>query len=111
VLVRREAPLRSLSGSAGLIVAASAAGLRHRELIITLAARHKLPAVYFERVFVAAGGLFSYGPDQVDQYRKAADYVDRIPKMLWGGSGENISIAALSKPMEPRYDETQSSRL
>jgi putative ABC transport system substrate-binding protein len=45
-----------------------------------LAARHKLPAVYFERNFVAAGGLISYGPDYVDQYRQAAHYVDRILK-------------------------------
>ena len=66
------------SPNGGLIVAASGAGLRHRELIITLAARHKLPAVYFERVFVAAGGLISYGPDVIDQYRHAAGYVDRI---------------------------------
>ena len=52
----------------------------HRELIATLAVRHKLPAVYFERSFVAAGGLISYGPDFIDQYRRAADYVDRILK-------------------------------
>ena len=52
----------------------------HRDLIITLAARHKLPAVYSERSFVAAGGLISYGPDLVDQYRRAAGYVDRILK-------------------------------
>ena len=52
----------------------------HRDLIITLAAQHRLPAVYFERSFVAAGGLISYGPDCVDQYRRAAGYVDRILK-------------------------------
>jgi putative ABC transport system substrate-binding protein len=51
---------------------------RHRDLILVLAARHKLPAVYFERLFVAAGGLLSYGPDQIDMYRRAAGYVDRI---------------------------------
>ena len=49
-------------------------------LIVTLAARHKLPAVYFERFFVAAGGLISYGPDIIDQFRRAAGYVDRILK-------------------------------
>ena len=64
----------------GLIVTASAAATLHRDLIITLAARHKLPAVYYERFFVAAGGLISYGPDYVDQYRRAAGYVDRILK-------------------------------
>ena len=49
-----------------------------RDLIVTLAAQYKLPTVYFERSFVAAGGLVSYGPDNVDQYRQAASYVDRI---------------------------------
>ena len=52
----------------------------HRDLIITLAARHKLPAVYFERLFATSGGLISYGPDPIDQYRRAAGYVDRILK-------------------------------
>src|SRR5436190_7924457 len=64
----------------GLIVAASGPATMHRDLIITLAARHKLPAVYFERFFVAAGGLVSYGVDFLDQYRRAASYVDRILK-------------------------------
>jgi putative tryptophan/tyrosine transport system substrate-binding protein len=64
----------------GLIVTTSGLAIRHRDLIITLAARHKLPAVYPERPFVAAGGLISYGPDYVDQYRQAAGYVDRILK-------------------------------
>ena len=62
----------------GLIV--TGGGLRHRDLIITLAARHKLPAIYVERHFVAAGGLISYGPDYIDQYRRASGYVDRILK-------------------------------
>jgi putative ABC transport system substrate-binding protein len=64
----------------GLIVTGSALAQLHGDLIITLAARHKLPAVYFERAFVAAGGLVSYGPDLVDQFRRAAAYVDRILK-------------------------------
>ena len=64
----------------GLIVAAGGRTLLHRELIITLAARHKLPAVYSNQSFVAAGGLISYGPDFVDQYRQAAGYVDRVLK-------------------------------
>src|SRR5215472_5751506 len=66
--------------SDGLIVTASGPAYNYRDLIITLAARHKLPAVYYEQVFVAAGGLMSYGPDFVDQYRQAAHYVDRILK-------------------------------
>jgi putative ABC transport system substrate-binding protein len=64
----------------GLIVPGSGSAVRHRDLIVTLAAQHKLPAVYFERLFVAAGGLISYGPDLVHQYRQAAGYVDRILK-------------------------------
>jgi ABC-type uncharacterized transport system substrate-binding protein len=68
------------SPNGGLIMTSSAAAIRYRELIITLAARHKLPAVYWERFFVASGGLVSYGADIVDQYRRAAGYVDRILK-------------------------------
>jgi putative tryptophan/tyrosine transport system substrate-binding protein len=68
------------SPNGGLIPVGSAAVVRHRELILTLAARHKLPAVYWERFFVAAGGLMSYGPDLVEQFRQAAGYVDRILK-------------------------------
>jgi ABC-type uncharacterized transport system substrate-binding protein len=64
----------------GLIATSSAATALHRALIIGLAARHKLPTVYYERFFVAAGALISYGPNYVDQYRRAAQYVDRILK-------------------------------
>jgi ABC-type uncharacterized transport system substrate-binding protein len=64
----------------GLIVTGSAPAAIHRDLIVTLAARHKLPAVYVGRFFVTAGGLVSYGPDLVDQHRRAAEYVDRILK-------------------------------
>jgi ABC-type uncharacterized transport system substrate-binding protein len=68
------------SPNGGLIPASSSAALRNRDLITTLAARHKLPAVYWDRFFVAAGGLTSYGPDLLDQFRQAAGYVDRILK-------------------------------
>ena len=64
----------------GLIVTASPLAQRHRDLIIALAARHKLPAIYNDRYFVPAGGLISYGADRIDQYRRAAGYVDRILK-------------------------------
>jgi putative ABC transport system substrate-binding protein len=64
----------------GLILTGSGLANVHRELIIMLAARHNLPAIYYEGSYVAAGGLVSYGPDYVDQYRRAADYVDRILK-------------------------------
>ena len=68
------------ASNGGLIVAAGGSAQRNRDLIIPLAARYKLPAVYFERFFVAAGGLISYGADYIDQYRRAAGYVDRILK-------------------------------
>ena len=64
----------------GLIVTASPSVLIHRNLIITLAARHKLPAIYSDRVFISDGGLISYGTDYSDLYRRAAGYVDRILK-------------------------------
>jgi putative tryptophan/tyrosine transport system substrate-binding protein len=64
----------------GLVVTASVLSLVHRDLIIALAARHRLPAVYFERLFAAAGGLISYGANYIDQHRAAAGYVDRILK-------------------------------
>jgi len=66
--------------NSGLIVTGSPAAVFHRELIISLAARHQLPAVYNNRVYAASGGLVSYGPDFVDQFRRAAGYVDRILK-------------------------------
>ena len=64
----------------GLIVVAGGLVIVHRELIIALAARHRLPAVYFNRMYVTGGGLISYGPENFDQYRRAAGYVDRILK-------------------------------
>jgi putative tryptophan/tyrosine transport system substrate-binding protein len=62
----------------GLVVAASPTALIHRKLIITLAAQYKLPAVYFTSSFVKEGGLISYGPDPIAQYKQAASYIDRI---------------------------------
>ena len=67
-------------GNSGLIVTASASVLVHRDLILTLAARNNLPAIYPSRVYNIEGGLISYGPDFTDQYRRAAGYVDRILK-------------------------------
>jgi putative ABC transport system substrate-binding protein len=77
-----ERSVKTFAGSAngGLIVTGSALAVVHRDLIIGLAAQHKLPAVYYERYYVVAGGLMSYGPDFLDQYRSAAGYVDRILK-------------------------------
>jgi len=64
----------------GLVVTPSGAALRHRDLIVALAARYNLPGVYFERSYTAVGGLVSYGADFVDLYQKAGAYVDRILK-------------------------------
>ncbi|MGA8823323.1 MAG: ABC transporter substrate-binding protein [Pseudolabrys sp.] len=68
------------SPNGGLILTGSGLSIFHHNLIIALAARHKLPAVYYERFFVVGGGLISYGPDRIDQFRRAAGYVDRILK-------------------------------
>ena len=68
------------SPNGGLVVAASAASIRYRDVIIALAAQYKIPAVYWERFFVTGGGLISFGPDLMDNYRHAAGYVDRILK-------------------------------
>jgi putative ABC transport system substrate-binding protein len=78
----------------GLIVTGSALAVVNRSLIITLAARHKLPAVYFERFFVTGGGLISYGPSIVDQFRRAATYVDRILK---GAKPADLPVQAPTK--------------
>ena len=83
---------RGLNG--GLIVTGSTLATFHRDLIITLAARHKLPAVYSNRFFVADGGLICYGPDLVDQHRRAATYVDRILK---GEKPANLPVQAPTK--------------
>jgi putative ABC transport system substrate-binding protein len=78
--IERAVAAFARSPNGGLILTSSASARLHRDLIITLAAQHKLPAVYADRFFVAAGGLISYGPDRIDQYRQAAGYVDRILK-------------------------------
>jgi putative ABC transport system substrate-binding protein len=78
--IERAVAAFARSSNGGLIVTASPAATLHRDLIVTLAARHKLPAVYPFRYYVTAGGLISYGPDEIEQYRQAAGYVDRILK-------------------------------
>jgi putative ABC transport system substrate-binding protein len=78
----------------GLIVTASALSVVHRDLIIRVAARHKLPAVYYRRLYVTSGGLISYGPDLVDQQRRAAGYVDRI---LNGEKPADLPVQAPTK--------------
>jgi putative ABC transport system substrate-binding protein len=78
---RLSAPSQYLRrANSGLVVTGSAGALFHRGLIVALAARHRLPAIYPARYWAADGGLISYGPDFLDQLRRAAGYVDRILK-------------------------------
>jgi putative tryptophan/tyrosine transport system substrate-binding protein len=78
----------------GLVVTASQLANVHHDLIVTLANRHKLPAVYFQRKFVTSGGLISYGTDEIDPYRRAAGYVDRILK---GAKPADLPVQAPTK--------------
>jgi putative tryptophan/tyrosine transport system substrate-binding protein len=82
------------SANGGLIVTASGSAIVQRSVIITLAARHKLPAVYFQRSFVTNGGLISYGPDPIDPHWRAASYVDRILK---GEKAADLPVQAPTK--------------
>jgi putative ABC transport system substrate-binding protein len=92
--IERTVTAFARSANGGLILTASTLAPVHRNLIITLAARNKLPAVYYERFFATAGGLISYGPDVVDQFRRAASYVDRILK---GEKPANLPVQAPTK--------------
>jgi ABC-type uncharacterized transport system substrate-binding protein len=78
--IERSVAAFARSADGGLIVTASALSVVHRDLIVNLAARHKLPAVYYRRIFATDGGLISYGPNVAEQNRRAAGYVDRILK-------------------------------
>ncbi len=82
------------SPNRGMIIAASGLAYIHRDLIIKVAAERQLPAIYFERAFVDAGGLVSYGPDLIDQFRRAAGYVDRI---LRGEKPADLPVQAPTK--------------
>jgi putative ABC transport system substrate-binding protein len=78
--IERDIASFARSPNGGVIVTGSAAAVVHRQLIVTLVARHRLPAVYDNPLFVADGGLAAYGADTVDQYRRAVEYLDRILK-------------------------------
>jgi len=78
--IERAITTLARTSNSGLVVTASGLAIRHRDLIVTLAARHDLPAVYPFRFFVTGGGLMSYGPDSIEPYRRAAGYIDRILK-------------------------------
>jgi ABC-type uncharacterized transport system, periplasmic component len=82
------------SPNGGLIVTGSGLSILHRDLIIALAARYKVPAIYYERFYAAAGGLISYGSDRIELYRLAAGYVDRI---LRGEKPANLPVQAPTK--------------
>jgi putative ABC transport system substrate-binding protein len=92
--IERDISTFARSSDGGVIVTPSPEASRHRDLIITLAARHRLPTVYAYRSFVVDGGLISYGPDMVDQYRRAAGYVDRI---LRGEKPADLPVQAPTK--------------
>jgi putative ABC transport system substrate-binding protein len=92
--IERAVTVLARSPNGGLIVTASALSLVHSTLILSLAAQHKLPAVYPRRSFVAAGGLISYGFDPLDQVRRAAGYVDRILK---GEKAADLPVQAPTK--------------
>jgi putative tryptophan/tyrosine transport system substrate-binding protein len=92
--IERTVTAFARSPNGGLIVTTGGRALLNRDLIIKLAALHKLPAIYFDRSFVAAGGLVSYGPDRIDMWRKAAGYVDRILK---GEKPANMPVQAPTK--------------
>jgi len=92
--IERAVTAFARSGDRGLIVTGSASAFVHRELIVALAARHKLPAVYFLRDSVTSGGLISYGADFIEQYRRAAGYVDRILK---GAKPADLPVQAPTK--------------
>jgi ABC-type uncharacterized transport system substrate-binding protein len=92
--IERAVTAFARSADGGLLVTSSALAAVHRELIITLAARYKLPAVYPRRYYVTTGGLVSYGVDFVDQYRRAAGYVDRILK---GDKPADLPVQAPTK--------------
>jgi putative ABC transport system substrate-binding protein len=90
---RAVAAFASVSNG-GLIVTGSALGIAHSKLIAAVAARHKLPAVYPARNYIMAGGLISYGPDTIDQFRRAAGYADRI---LRGEKPADLPVQAPTK--------------
>jgi putative ABC transport system substrate-binding protein len=78
--IERAITALARGANSGLLVTGSSSATLHRDLIVALAAQYRLPAVYFNRFFVTAGGLISYGPDYVDQFRRASGYVNRILK-------------------------------
>ena len=111
--IERSIAAFARSADGGLIVTGNPLIALHRDLIIGLAARHKLPAIYIQRSFASAGGLISYGPDFLDQYRRAAGYVDRIlrarsPPTFRCKRRPSTSLLSISRP--PRRSVWRSRR-
>jgi putative tryptophan/tyrosine transport system substrate-binding protein len=92
--IERDVTAFARRSNSGLIMSSSGLAAVHRQLIITLAARYRLPAIYSYRYFATSGGLISYGPDPIDQYRRAAGYVDRILK---GEKAADLPVQAPTK--------------
>jgi len=92
--IERAVAAFARSPNGGMILTGSALAVVHSNLIVTLAERYKLPAVYYSRSFVTGGGLISYGPDPIDLHRRAAGYVDRILK------GEKPSELPVQAPVK-----------
>ena len=93
--IERSLGVFASAPNGGVIVTGNASAVEHRALILALASRHKLPAVYNQKLFVASGGLVSYGPELYEQYRLAAGYVDRILK---GEKPADLPVQAATKP-------------
>src|SRR5215211_7151360 len=91
--IERAVAAFARSPNGGMILTGSALAGVHRDLIIELAARHKLPAVYYARYFIAGGGLISYGPDTTDPFRRAASYV----RILKGEKPDDLPVQAPTK--------------
>jgi putative ABC transport system substrate-binding protein len=92
--IERDVTAFARGSNRGLIITSSGLAAVHRQLIIKLAARYRLPAIYSYRYFATSGGLISYGPDPIDQYRRAAGYVDRILK---GEKAADLPVQAPTK--------------
>ena len=92
--IERSIATFARSSNGGLIVTTTSVAIVHRELILELAVRHKLPAIFWDRFYVSGGGLISYGADTIDQCRRAADYVDRILK---GERPADLPVQAATK--------------
>jgi putative tryptophan/tyrosine transport system substrate-binding protein len=103
--IERDVAAFARESNGGLIVTASSEAVVHRELIIMLAARHRLPAVYPFRYFVTECGLISYGPDSIDLFRRAAGYVDRSLK------GEKAADLPVQDPPSTNWRSISRPRL